>query len=491
MNDTANSHTFHLLESEVGKSLSEPSRMEAEHIFKQLLDYSQSTGDGLDAVEAQLFGLLLRLGQALLQLNVDRRAEQEPRREVISKTGESLPYHSQSCFSYRSVFGDVKVTRAYYWCKGQAGQAPADEALQRPERCYSYLLEQWALRLGVVEPFEGSVNWLAEQLGVQVPKRSLEQLAQEAARDVDDFYQQVQTAPEASADECVVISLDGKGVPIVKAELAEKRSRLKRGEKAQHKKMALIASLYTVKATDRSVALEAEQLPDIPAQDKQAFAELTSKQSFASYLSARASERGAGKRPTAFVADGQPALWKLKQQICPQAVEILDFQHVREYLWKAAYSFLPEGSQQAQAWVRQQEGRLLQGKPGKVIGGLRLRLAKGTIRGARNIKAVRQVINYLHNNRTRMHYDQYLKAGFPIGSGAVESSCKQLVVTRMEGSGMRWSMAGAQAMLKLRSVYLNGDWQRYWAFHRQQQQSRLYGSRSQIAEPYRTEKMAA
>jgi hypothetical protein len=52
-------------------------------------------------------------------------------------------------------------------------------------------------------------------------------------------------------------------------------------------------------------------------------------------------------------------------------------------------------------------------------------------------------------------------------------------------------MAGAQAMLKLRSVYLNGDWQQYWAFHRQQEQSRLYGSRSQIAKPYRTEKMAA
>jgi hypothetical protein len=101
------------------------------------------------------------------------------------------------------------------------------------------------------------------------------------------------------------------------------------------------------------------------------------------------------------------------------------------------------------------------------------------------------VINYLDNNRTRMHYDHYLKAGFPIGSGAVESSCKQLVVTRMEGSGMRWSMNGAQAMLKLRSVYLNGDWQRYWTFHRQQEQSRLYGTPNLETQPHEAQKMAA
>lgn len=368
MNDSANSHAFHLLEAEVGESLSERSDSQAERVFQQLFDYAQATDDSLHDVEGQLFSSLLRLGRALLQLNVQRRAEQEPRHEVSSQQGEPLPYHGSRCFDYRSIFGDIRVRRAYYWCEGQAGKAPLDEALQRPERCYSYLLEQWALRLGVIEPFEGSVNWLEEQLGVRLPKRSVEQLAQEAAWDVDSFYQQTETAPAATAGERVVISLDGKGVPMIKAEPAQSRKRLKRGEKAQRKKMALIASLYTVKAKDRGVVQTevAERLPDIPAQDKQTFAELTAKQTFASYLSARAQQRGSGEQPTAFVADGQPTLWKLKQQICPQALEILDFHHVCEYLWKAAYTFCTEGSQAAYSWVEQQEARLLQGKPGKV-----------------------------------------------------------------------------------------------------------------------------
>jgi hypothetical protein len=103
-----------------------------------------------------LFSSLLRLGRALLQLNVQRRAEQEPRHEVSNQQGEPLPYHGSRCFDYRSIFGDIRVRRAYYWCEGQAGKAPLDEALQRPERCYSYLLEQWALRLGVIEPFQSS-----------------------------------------------------------------------------------------------------------------------------------------------------------------------------------------------------------------------------------------------------------------------------------------------------------------------------------------------
>ena len=90
-----------------------------------------------------------------------------------------------------------------------------------------------------------------------------------------------------------------------------------------------------------------------------------------------------------------------------------------------------------------------------------------------------------------MRYDQYLQAGFPIGSGAVESACKQLIVTRMEGAGMRWTVTGAQAMLDLRSVFLNGDWNSYWLFHRTQEHQRLYGVPAQAAEAQKNEKTAA
>jgi len=74
-----------------------------------------------------------------------------------------------------------------------------------------------------------------------------------------------------------------------------------------------------------------------------------------------------------------------------------------------------------------------------------------------------------------MNYDEYLKAGFPIGSGVVESTCGHTVKDRMEGTGRRWSIKGAESTLLLRSVYTSGDWDAYWNSHMKFERIRLYG----------------
>lgn len=489
MNDTKKPTGLHLVTNESAVLAVEPS---AAGIFEELMTYSQSTSDDLNAAESHLFGQVLRLGRAMLQELVTIRAERQVPPTVKLAEGQEVGYHDHRSYRYVSIFGEVEVNRAYYWSAG-VGVAPLDAELSRPRRCYSSRLTQWALRLSVVEPFESSVDWLAEQLGVTVPKRMVEAMSVEAAADVRAFYEQTATVPQAQAGECLVVSTDGKGIPMTKAELAETPSRRKRGEKAQKKKMATVATMYTVTAQDRLAAVtETGQLPDMAAHGKQVFAELADKPALTSYLAKRVAERGAGSVPTAFLADGQPAMWGLKAIICPEAVEILDFHHAREYLWKAAYTFLPEGSDAATAWVKAQEARFLAGQIGRVIGGLRHRLTKGVSAGKTNQETVRKVIQYFDANRSRMRYDQYLQAGFPIGSGAVESACKQLIVTRMEGAGMRWTVTGAQAMLDLRSVFLNGDWNSYWSFHRTQEHQRLYGVAAQAAEEaQKTEKPAA
>lgn len=473
MNDTKNLSGLHLVTNETAVLETEAS---AATIFQELVTYSQTTRDELSTSEKHLFGQVLRLGRALLQELVTIRAQSQVPPTVKLAEGQEVGYHDHRSYRYVSIFGEVEVNRAYYWSAG-VGVAPLDAELSRPRRCYSSLLTQWALRLSVVEPFESSVDWLAEQLGVTLPKRMVEAMSVEAAVDVRDFYEQTATVPLAQAGECLVVSTDGKGIPMTKAELAETPSRRKRGEKAQKKKMATVATMYTVTAQDRLAAVtETGQLPDIAAHGKQVFAELADKPALTPYLAKRVAERGAGSVLIAFLADGQPAMWGLKAIMCPEAVEILDFHHAREYLWKAVYTFLPEGSDAATAWVKAQEARFLAGQIGLVIGGLRHRLTKGVIAGKTNQKTVRKVIQYFDTNRSRMRYDQYLRAGFPIGSGAVESACKQLIVTRMEGAGMRWTVTGAQAMLDLRSVFLNGDWTQYWSFHRTQEHQRLYGS---------------
>ena len=153
---------------------------------------------------------------------------------------------------------------------------------------------------------------------------------------------------------------------------------------------------------------------------------------------------------------------------------ILDIIHVRDYLWAAAHALHREGSDAAAAWVYKQLVKILKGAVGYVIGGLRSSLTKRGLRGGK-AKALRDAIRYFTNHAHMMQYDVYLDWGFPIATGIVESACKSLVKNRMEGCGMRWSIPGAEAMLRLRSLYLSGDWEAYNTFRIDQERERRYG----------------
>ena len=159
----------------------------------------------------------------------------------------------------------------------------------------------------------------------------------------------------------------------------------------------------------------------------------------------------------------------------------LDLPHVMERLWKVAWCLFEEKTQKARAerWVEDRLRMLLDGKVGLVIGGLRQTLTKRKLKGSRR-KTVREVIGYFDRNRGRMRYDEYLAAGYPIGSGVIEGACRHLVKDRLERAGMRWHPDGAQAMLDLRAVYLNGEWEAFWSYHVEREDDRLYGKLRQI-----------
>jgi hypothetical protein len=133
-----------------------------------------------------------------------------------------------------------------------------------------------------------------------------------------------------------------------------------------------------------------------------------------------------------------------------------------------------EGSEEAERFVAERLRGLLEGRVGYVIGGLRQRLTKHGLSGARR-KALGSVITYLENNREHMRYDRYIAAGYPIGSGVAEGACHHLVKDRMEQSGMRWTVSGAQAMLHLRATYLNDQWDEFIEDRLEREQTELYG----------------
>ena len=184
-----------------------------------------------------------------------------------------------------------------------------------------------------------------------------------------------------------------------------------------------------------------------------------------------------GSKPVIFLSDGERALHDRQSEYLPaNTICILDLFHVLERLWKVAWCFFEEKTQKRQAhqWVEERLKRLLEGKVDSVIRGLRYQTTQYGLKGQKR-KTVRDAADYFERNRDRMKYDEYLVAGYPIGSGVVEGACRHLVKDRLERTGMRWLPSGAQAMLDLRATYLNGEWNAFWKFHTEREDQRLYG----------------
>jgi hypothetical protein len=176
------------------------------------------------------------------------------------------------------------------------------------------------------------------------------------------------------------------------------------------------------------------------------------------HLWAEACRRGLEKAKTVVcVSDGAVWIWNLMFMCFAYRVEILDWWHAVQHLWQIANACLP--AERAKVWMNSQQQLLAHTHLRAVLAQVRLLCP----RGVPLPHEVRQVIAYFCANRQRMRYARFRQAGYPIGSGTVESACKVVVQQRMKQAGMHWSRSGAQAMLALRSTLLSGRWHEAWA----------------------------
>jgi hypothetical protein len=319
--------------------------------------------------------------------------------------------------------------------------------------------------------------------------------------------------PEESEGAFLVVSFDGKGVPMIKAEAGKLKAKLGSGEKRQKKKAALVGVSYTVDPKPRAPEALAELLIDPEAaRARQQRADVTddapkaqqvrrvaslvrTKQAVMELIKADAEHRDPQQRkPLVILFDGTLGLGRLAPQLFKpwkRVTCVQDIMHVVGYLWAAANALFGEQSKAGQHWVQQKLTAILRGRVGYVIGGLRHILMKQRLR-----QSVRQtlakVITFLHNHRRWMQYEQYLAMGLPVGTGVVASACGSVVKHRMEGEGKRWSLAGAEAMLALRSLKKShdNDLPDYWRFHARQARLRLYGRQPKYRPTERLKRVA-
>ena len=182
------------------------------------------------------------------------------------------------------------------------------------------------------------------------------------------------------------------------------------------------------------------------------------------------------KRTLICLLDGERSLWDMQRYWFGRAIGILDIFHVSERIWKASHCFHAKESEAACQFATHHLRMILDGKVGYVLRNLRRLLdEKKEVLNAKNRKTVRAAITYFENNQDHMCYDEYLAAGYPIGSGVAEGACRHLVKDRLELTGMRWERKGAQSMLHLRAIYLNGEWDTFVNYRIEKEQATLYG----------------
>jgi hypothetical protein len=440
----------------------------------------------------------------LFQDHLDLRADREPRLDDVTDA-DGVARHSVEAGHDRTlatVFGEVRVTRLAYRRRRRANLHPADAALNLPPERHSHGLRYLAAHEASRGSFDEATAAIRKATGTELGKRQVEQLAQRAATDVEDFYDnraRPNTDADADADDVLVLSADGKGIvmrpdalrPATAAAAAASSTklttRLSKGEKRNRKRMAEVGAVYDLTPRVRTPAdvlagSHEQQAPAPTATNKWLTASVADT---AATVLSEVFDEAERRDPThtrtwvALVDGNNHQIDRINAEATARNVTLtilIDFIHVLEYLWRAAWNFHPEADPAAENWVKDKALAILNGQASTVAAAIRGKATRLGLPPAQRANADR-CADYLLNKRGYLDYPTALNNGWPIATGVIEGACRHLVKDRMDITGARWGLPGAEAILKLRAVRANDDFPSYWAYHLAQERRRVHESR--------------
>lgn len=429
------------------------------------------------------------------------RAATETRLEVVCDA-EAVTHGAVETGHRRplaTIFGEVEVERLAYRHRGHPNLYPADAVLNLPAERHSHGLR----RLAAVEAARGSFDEASDAVeratGQHIAKRQVEALAGRAAADVEVFYA-TRPQPDAAASDVLVISADGKGIVMrpdalrpatataAAAATNKLQCRLSKGEKRNRKRLAEVGAVYDLtpvarNATDIMASKDGDAPPPAPqAKAKWVTASIVDD---AATVIAKIFDEAERRDPhhhrtwVALVDGNNHQIDRIQTEANARGADVtivVDLIHVLEYLWGAVWCFFAEGDTAAEAWVRDRALAVLEGHACHVATGIRRRASAAGLAKHQRIKAD-ACATYLTNKADYLDYPTALAQGWPIASGVIEGTCRYLVADRMDITGARWSVNGAEAILKLRAVRANDDFDEYWKFHLDKERHRHHATR--------------
>jgi len=329
-------------------------------------------------------------------------------------------------------------------------------------------------------------------------RHSARAIEDDVARDrtLAEAFAEQHPVPDPSSEASVlVVQADGKGVPMITQKNGTERVRLGKGEKSGRKKEAIATAVYTIEPCIRTPQQVTESLfkhtprvqNDAPPEaqpckkrkrpsNKWLWATFKGKPAAVALARKQVLKRE-GEHITGRVAltDGAaPLQYQMLKQL-PAYTLILDVIHAVEYLWKVANALYGETSPKREVWVKERVLLMLSGKTQQNIDEFRKLVAEPSTR-KRAIGILKSTASYFERNLPYMKYDEYLEKGWPIGTGVIEGACRHLIKDRCELSGMKWTVEGAEALLNLRSIAENDNWEQFESYRQDRRKHEVYGN---------------
>lgn len=483
-------------------------RAAATTAFERLVAFCESCDSSFAVFEKELLVRIATLGVCLIRLFLTACHERLDLQPFLDdprfRAGQASARRT-----LKTVYGEVDYGRQYLQARTQGpGFFPLDVVLGLTDDRLSPWVMQWVARLATRMSFKAAQMVCRAVLQWAPATETIEQVVLGLGRDAAPFMRQ-RPAP-AKDGEVLVIEVDGKCPPTATAaELAKRRGkrrprpaeacrcgcqrhrgrgrrqargpkkRRKKGDKSKNGKEAVVVVLYTLRrGTDGQLHGPV---------NKKLYGTFAGRKAAALWARAEATKRGFGpdtSKTVQIVVDGAASLKGSLEALFPKAIFTLDVCHVVERLWKVGRHFHAEGSAALTAWVDALKELVYAGRVDVVLERFRAwwrataKHGPGT-KGRR--AALAEQVGYFEPRQAMMQYDRWLAQDLVIASGQVEGAVRHLVGERLDCSGMRWIQGKAEAILHLRCIELNGDWDTFVKWHQRRTNARLrQGKRRKI-----------
>jgi len=377
---------------------------------------------------------------------------------LLCPCGAQARYGGRRPKRFTTVLGEMTLVRAYYHCETcNSGFFPRDRALGMEKVSLSPAVTRMTGLAAAMVSFEEGAELLEQLAAVRVNAKQVERTSEALGREIaEDERQYVEPVGDEQITPTLYLGIDGTGVPVRRGELVGRQGKQPDGS-AKTREVKL-CTLWSAEGRDKEgVAVRDEGSITYSAAIESAATRDTDKvpSAFAQRVMREATRRGFDRAKRQVVlGDGAVWIWNLSGEQFPEAIEIVDRFHAKQYLSNVSKAIFGAGSDLAKAWAKQRHDELDEGRLDDLLRAVETHAA--------HCEEARKGRDYIAENRERMRYPEFHAQGLCTSTGVVEAGCKLAIGTRLKRAGMHWTVRGADAIIALRCAKLSGRFEDFW-----------------------------